>query len=60
MIKIVGNLLFYAKNFIFKNSSTPKELRRFTCFICGGRFLFPITAKDYMACNVCLETLKDE
>ena len=38
---------------------TPKELRRFTCFMCGGRFLFPITAKDYMACNDCLEHLKD-
>jgi len=55
----LSNILFYLKNFIFKNSYTPKEFRRFICFMCYEPHLFPLTSKDYMACNECLDSLKE-
>lgn len=56
-ITIANNLLFYCYNFIFKNHQTPKEKREFQCFMCNKHFVFPITSKDYMACNECWKTL---
>lgn len=55
--KYPKNIVFYLKNYIFKNNDTPKEIRMFSCFMCKGTFIFPITSMDYMSCNECWETL---
>ena len=57
---MILNILFYLKNFIFKNRYTPKEIRKFICFMCGDNHTFPFTSKDYMCCNPCLKTLADK
>ena len=56
---MILNILFYLKNFIFKNRYTPKEIRKFICFICEDSHTFPFTSKDYMCCNTCLKTLAE-
>ena len=52
-----SNVLFYVKNLIFKNDKTPKEIRLFQCFMCSENFVFPLTSKDYTACNECWKDL---
>jgi len=54
---MIFNLLFYLKNLIFKYRFTPKEIRKFICFICEDKHIFPFTSKDYMCCNKCLLTI---
>ena len=60
VIKYFFNILFYLKNFILKNKNTPKELREFSCFMCGENHVYPITSKDYFACDKCYETLGEK
>lgn len=59
LFKNPSNVLFYVKNLIFKNDKTPKEIRLFQCFMCSENFVFPLTSKDYTACNECWKTLKE-
>ena len=47
------NVMFYVKNLIFNNYNTPKQIRLFQCFMCKENFVFPLTSKDYTACNNC-------
>ena len=54
------NLLFYLKNLIVKNKYTPKEFRRFICFMCYEPHLFPLTSRDYKVCDECFATLGTE
>lgn len=51
------NVLFYAKNLIFNNYNTPKEIRLFQCFMCSEEFVFPYKSKDYTFCNKCWKFL---
>jgi len=51
------NVLFYVKNLILKYNNTPKELRIFDCFMCKEKYVFPLTSKDYFACNKCMKGL---
>jgi hypothetical protein len=54
---MIGNILFYVKNLIFKWGKTPKEIRYFTCFICKEDFSFPLYSKDYVVCNSCFDKI---
>ena len=57
LFKNPSNVLFYVKNLIFKNDKTPKEIRLIQCFMCSENFVFPLTSKDYTACNECWKDL---
>lgn len=59
LFKNPSNVLFYCKNLIIKYHQTPKEIRLFQCFMCSENFVFPLTSKDYTACNECWKTLED-
>ena len=54
------NVLFYVKNIIFIYNDTPKELRLFQCFLCKENFVFPLTSKDFVACNSCFKEIAYE
>jgi|VirMetMinimDraft_7_1064189.scaffolds.fasta_scaffold201124_1 hypothetical protein len=60
VINYIFNILFYLKNLMLKNYNTPKELRKFSCFMCGEYHVFPITSKDFFACDKCYKTLGEK
>ena len=54
---MLSNILFYLKNLLLNYYQTPKQIRHFNCFLCRNNYTFPITSKDYVVCNKCMETI---